>query len=770
MSLNHKIDYLIKSDSSWKLVITAIWIFFISCIFLIVVRHSITQFNDRQSSLPLGGQYQLRSYKPFDLNGASAGSASAIGMQTVVFVNQNPTMSYLFSPSSEYPATGFLQLFDGAKVLSWRQVAHEKGLWVSQNFADIHGVSQGDSIDVGAKKFIVEGIIRSHTFVPNGFSGFVPLLVLSKMQAQEAGLLTGASRVDHFYFSNDASDPVLKRYSDSSEIVRTDSIETGSVIQNVTQIYQWIDIFVSLLFIWFCYGLSCVLSHHCTQIKNVQKTTFYLGVSKSMWYGRVRWLNFKVALMPCVILFAAVFWLLNVSVVAMGAAVILYFCWLVSLSYGQSSVFNAAPRSIVGMLVLMILLWAAWFQYAFNDLMQIFGYALVFMLFWALLTACLFYVLPKIYLICRRASSVALKWFVIGCRISFSKFRSANTWLAATIAVFLIVYFSTVTSNLLTVMVAKLDQNADNVFMINILPDQVAKLSQMIGQKKPFYPMIKGRLLARNGQALKVDEYDGWTQSSALKRDLNITYMSALPNGNKLIHGAFPAEGISIEKRLAEKLKVEVGDSLMFNVYGDDVTLPISSIRSVDWRRLNPNFFVIFPENSLKKYQASFLTSFFWRANDSDPNLIRSLTEEYPNLNFFFIDGILAMSRQWIEMGISYIQVLSSVVGLYALYMYYVILQSQKILHAEDRGYMHLIGMRQRDLTIIGYIEQFTMLLTAFVVGFLSGKMIGFLTSRYMFDAVGEFFVFHDIYTFGVYCMFSVIAIIFFSQSQQKSQ
>jgi predicted lysophospholipase L1 biosynthesis ABC-type transport system permease subunit len=51
---------------------------------------------------------------------------------------------------------------------------------------------------------------------------------------------------------------------------------------------------------------------------------------------------------------------------------------------------------------------------------------------------------------------------------------------------------------------------------------------------------------------------------------------------------------------MAENLKVGLGDELSFEIQGVPMATRVASIREVDWQRVQPNFFVVFPEGVLE--------------------------------------------------------------------------------------------------------------------------------------------------------------------------
>src|SRR5207247_10336938 len=94
-------------------------------------------------------------------------------------------------------------------------------------------------------------------------------------------------------------------------------------------------------------------------------------------------------------------------------------------------------------------------------------------------------------------------------------------------------------------------------------------------------------------------------------------YNDRLRDGEKLIAGTWynqwgertreldePAP-VSVEQGLANELRVGIGDGLEFDVQGVPIKTRIASLREVNWRRVQPNFFVVFPRGVLETAPAT---------------------------------------------------------------------------------------------------------------------------------------------------------------------
>ena len=54
----------------------------------------------------------------------------------------------------------------------------------------------------------------------------------------------------------------------------------------------------------------------------------------------------------------------------------------------------------------------------------------------------------------------------------------------------------------------------------------------------------------------------------------------------------------SVDEGIAKELQIGLGDEVVFDVQGVPIVTRVASLREVDWRRIQPNFFVVFPRAS----------------------------------------------------------------------------------------------------------------------------------------------------------------------------
>ena len=107
--------------------------------------------------------------------------------------------------------------------------------------------------------------------------------------------------------------------------------------------------------------------------------------------------------------------------------------------------------------------------------------------------------------------------------------------------------------------------------------------------------MLRGRIVSAAGipaENIKPKEDAAW----ALQGDRGLTYANEIPSGSRLVQGKWWAADydgppvVSFEKRIAEGLGLKLGDPVVVNVFGRNVTATIANMRTVDWESLGINF------------------------------------------------------------------------------------------------------------------------------------------------------------------------------------
>jgi len=200
----------------------------------------------------------------------------------------------------------------------------------------------------------------------------------------------------------------------------------------------------------------------------------------------------------------------------------------------------------------------------------------------------------------------------------------------------------------------QLPKNAPNYFALNILPaDKQAftdRLIELSAQSAPLYPVVPGRLISINGEPVQGIVSKDSQGDRAVQRDLSLTWAAQLPAGNSITAGnwwsAQPSDdipGVSVEGKVAESLKLKLGDHLVFTVGGVNREARVTSLRSINWDNFQPNFFMIFQPGTLQDLPATYLTSFYLAAGH-DQQII-DLSRAFPAVTILQVEALLAQLR-----------------------------------------------------------------------------------------------------------------------------
>jgi putative ABC transport system permease protein len=235
---------------------------------------------------------------------------------------------------------------------------------------------------------------------------------------------------------------------------------------------------------------------------------------------------------------------------------------------------------------------------------------------------------------------------------------------AFTLALFLVALLALVRSDLIAGWRQQLPPEAPNFFLVNIAPYQQEPVAAYLLQRhlkaSALYPMVRGRLTTKNGapiaSTLPVDMRD----SNSLRRELNLTWTTILPANNTVLaghwHGNRNAAEISVESGMAERLNLALGDQLGFRVGDQTVTARITSIRSVKWDSMQPNFFVIFAPGQLDALPASSIASVY--VPPSAAGMLPAFVKAFPGVTVLALDKLIANIEAVFDQIIGAIQLL----------------------------------------------------------------------------------------------------------------
>jgi putative ABC transport system permease protein len=319
---------------------------------------------------------------------------------------------------------------------------------------------------------------------------------------------------------------------------------------------------------------------------------------------------------------------------------------------------------------------------------------------------------------------------------------SAIQLVAFGLVIMTVLLLTLIRSNLLNTWQQQLPKNAPNYFAINIQPNEVNAVSQLLTQQQiktaGIYPMVRGRLTELNNQPIMQAVPASARTNNALNRELNLTWTDIVPSDNRILEGKWWTENdknkpiLSIETKLAKDLGIVMGDELTFQIGDKKIQARVQSIRSLEWDNFHPNFYIIFPSGILDNMQSTYITSFY-----IDPNKKHALTtliQQFPNVTLIDIAMILTQARELTSKMALAIELILGFTLAAGLAVLYAALQTSRDERLLEGAILRTLGANSRFLKISLATEFMTLGLLAGLLGATGASLVGFALATQVFD------------------------------------
>ena len=280
--------------------------------------------------------------------------------------------------------------------------------------------------------------------------------------------------------------------------------------------------------------------------------------------------------------------------------------------------------------------------------------------------------------------------------------------------------------------------DAPNRFVINILPEQGPAFRQFLQdagvRDYDWYPMVRGRLVAINGQPVVAQAFAEERARHLVEREFNISYSSALPSHNTLAAGEWSsgeADTLSVESGIAQTLGLRLGDTLSFDMAGVTSQARITSLRQLDWGSLRANFFVLYPHALPPELHATYLAAF--RAPEQ-PGFDKQLTQQFPNTTAVDLGQSLAQLQQvlgQVVRAVEFLFVFTLAAGLLVLFAAVGASRGER---ARELAIMRALGASARLLRQVQNVELLGVGLLAGLLAAAVAALVGAALAHYVFD------------------------------------
>lgn len=310
-------------------------------------------------------------------------------------------------------------------------------------------------------------------------------------------------------------------------------------------------------------------------------------------------------------------------------------------------------------------------------------------------------------------------------------FRPQNQTLSVTLAVgfgvFIIGTIVQVEASLRDDLTVAFDEGQPNILLFDVQTDQLDGIRELIGPTGDVdaSPLVTARISEINGR--NVDELraladpeerpEGW----AMRREYRNTYRDRIGRAETLVSGRWwddtpgTEDGtrvdfgdlprLSLEVDVARSLRVELGDTITWDVAGLDVPAVVTSLRRVEWNRLEPNFFAVFEPGVLEAAPQNILMVARVPDESERIRIQRDLVGRYPNvsaLDFSRVQEAIESVLSRVRQAVAFLGGFSALAGLIVLAG---ALATSRLQRLREGALLRTLGARRRQVLTVLFAE-----------------------------------------------------------------
>ncbi|WP_372920361.1 ABC transporter permease, partial [Salegentibacter sp.] len=288
---------------------------------------------------------------------------------------------------------------------------------------------------------------------------------------------------------------------------------------------------------------------------------------------------------------------------------------------------------------------------------------------------------------------------------------------------------------------ASLETEADspNMILLDVQSEQQDSIISTIESKDaPLLdniPIVTMRVQSIQGKSVNEIREDTTSRINrwVLNHEFRVTYRDSLISSEILEQGEWTSatEGeenipISISDNFAEDARVGLGDKLTFNVQGVLLNTEVSSVRTVDWSRMQPNFSIVFPEDVLEEAPQFRVITTKVQDESSSAALQQELVRKFPNVSIIDLRQVLSVIEgllnkiSWIINFMAFFSILTGIIVLIGA------VRTSKYQRIRESVLLRTIGAKSKQILKIAALEYIYL----GVLGSLSGILLSLISSQ----------------------------------------
>ena len=325
--------------------------------------------------------------------------------------------------------------------------------------------------------------------------------------------------------------------------------------------------------------------------------------------------------------------------------------------------------------------------------------------------------------------------------------------LAVGIGSFFVIGIRSLQSSLLQQFSLELSSGGADMFLIEILPNQVAPIGAFLNARKApsagppqLIPVMRARVTGVRGSTTNLDSVED-VRRQGIGREYTITYRDHIQPNETIVDGEFwtgrpplaedaAVAEVSVEEGLSERAGIRIGDTIRFDVVGRILEARVSSIRQVKWEDpRSGGFMFVFRPGPLATAPQTWIGILKAPEDPSERGRFqRDVVTKFPNVSVIDLREVLAT----IKTAVDNVTLAISVVGGIALLSGVLILAGAVAMTKFQRVYeaaiLRTLGASTHMLAAMLALEYSGLGLLAGLVGASGAIALTWGVSRHVLD------------------------------------
>jgi putative ABC transport system permease protein len=310
-------------------------------------------------------------------------------------------------------------------------------------------------------------------------------------------------------------------------------------------------------------------------------------------------------------------------------------------------------------------------------------------------------------------------------------------------------------ANLLSNFSLTLGDDAADMFLLDIQESQRDGVSALMdaqnGDAPPplLMPVLRARIVGVRGQNVNLESYEDVRGRGRLGREFTVTYRPALNANEELVRGQWwddtpvtiDTAEVSIEESLRQRLNVEIGDEMRFDVLGREVAARVTSTREVNFRDSRAGgFMLVFRPGTFDGAPHSYIATVKGPEDGTARARMQSaLVSQFPNVSVIDLRDVLQTVKDIVDN----VTLAITVVGGLVLFSGSLILvgavSMTKFKRVYEAAILKTLGASSRTIATMLLLEYGVLGTIAGTVGALGAIALSWAVARFALELAWEF-------------------------------